>query len=143
MQINEDFLQHTIELLRERRVLLPTFGQMRDPMSTAAKDLSSGLRNVGLWDVDPVNLFRITWKNEPARRGGLFNTGNWIEFPSALTGVDARIVGLVGKWFPTGAHKVGAAYGCLVPKLVSGQFDPTQHKRRLAEHRQLLPWWGI
>src|SRR5260370_576255 len=31
-------------------------------------------------------------------------------------------------FFPTGAHKVGAAFGCLVPKLVSGQFDPTQHK---------------
>ncbi len=42
--------------------------------------------------------------------------------------VDARIVGLVGKWFPTGAHKVGAAFGCLVPKLVSGQFDPTTQK---------------
>ena len=86
------------------------------------------LKNVGLWDVDPVNLFRITWKNEPVERGGLFNEGNWIEFPSALTGVDARIIGLVGKFFPTGAHKVGAAFGCLVPKLVSGQFDPTQHK---------------
>ena len=86
------------------------------------------LKNVGLWDVDPVNLFRITWKNEPVERGGLYNKGNWIEFPSALTGVDARIIGLVGKFFPTGAHKVGAAFGCLVPKLVSGQFDPTQHK---------------
>jgi cysteine synthase len=42
--------------------------------------------------------------------------------------VEARIIGLVGKFFPTGAHKVGAAFGCLVPKLVSGQFDPTRHK---------------
>jgi cysteine synthase len=58
----------------------------------------------------------------------LFNAGNWIEFPPGLTGVDARIIGLVGKYFPTGAHKVGAAYGCLIPKLVSGQFDPTRHK---------------
>ena len=40
----------------------------------------------------------------------------------------ARIVALVGKWFPTGAHKVGAAYGCLVPHIVSGGFDPTFHK---------------
>ena len=39
-----------------------------------------------------------------------------------------RIVGLVGKWFRTGAHKVGAAYGCLVPRLVSGNFDPTSQK---------------
>jgi cysteine synthase len=48
--------------------------------------------------------------------------------PSSLTGVKARIIVLVGKWFPTGAHKVGAAYGCLVPRLVTGQFDPTVHK---------------
>ncbi|HHN78325.1 MAG TPA: pyridoxal-phosphate dependent enzyme, partial [Phycisphaerales bacterium] len=86
------------------------------------------LKNTGLWDVDPVNLFRISWKNEPTPEGGLYNTGNWIEFPPSLTGTDARIVGLVGKWFPTGAHKVGAGYGCLVPRLVTGAFDPTTQK---------------
>jgi cysteine synthase len=58
----------------------------------------------------------------------LFNDGNWLEFPSELTGVPARIIGLVGKWFPTGAHKVGAAFGCLVPRLVTGGFDPTTQK---------------
>lgn len=100
---------------------------MRDPTLVPDKILQR-LTSVDLQDADPANLFRITWKNEPVAHGGQFNTGNWIEFPSALTGVDARIVGLVGKWFPTGAHKVGAAYGCLVPKLVSGQFDPTRHK---------------
>ncbi len=47
-----------------------------------------------------------------------------MEFPKEITGVDARIVGLVGRYFPTGAHKVGAAYGCLVPRLVSGNFYP-------------------
>ncbi len=51
-----------------------------------------------------------------------------IEFPKALTGVDARIAAPVGKWFPTGAHKVGAAFGCLVPRLVTGQFDPSTQK---------------
>ena len=39
-----------------------------------------------------------------------------------------RIIAVVGKWFPTGAHKVGAAYGCLVPRLVTGEFDPTTQK---------------
>jgi cysteine synthase len=38
------------------------------------------------------------------------------------------VVALVGKWFPTGAHKVGAAFGCLVPRLVTGQFDPSTQK---------------
>ena len=78
--------------------------------------------------MDPANLFRITWKNEPVEHGGLYNQGNWIEFPEALTGVKTRIIGLLGKWFPTGAHKVGAAFGCLVPRIVSGQFDPTTQK---------------
>ena len=53
---------------------------------------------------------------------------NVLEFPPSLTGVEARILALVGKWFPTGAHKVGAAFGCLVPRLVTGQFDPTRQR---------------
>ena len=53
---------------------------------------------------------------------------NYVELPSSLTGVPARIISLVGKWFPTGAHKVGASFGCLVPRLVTGQFDPTSQK---------------
>ena len=127
MTVNQEVLDHTIARFRERKILLPTFAQMRDP-HTVPKKIKDRLGQVGLWDVDPVNLFRITWKNEPVDKGGLFNQGNWIDFPSELTGVDARIIGLVGKYFPTGAHKVGAAFGCLVPKLVSGQFDPTSHK---------------
>jgi cysteine synthase A len=127
MQVNEVVLARTVKLLRERKILVPTFAQMRDPSGVPQK-IKDRLKQVGLWDVDPVNLFRISWKNEPKEKGGLFGNGNWIEFPSALTGTGARIVGLVGKWFPTGAHKVGAAFGCLVPKLVSGQFDPTTQK---------------
>ena len=127
MVIDERVLSRTVERFRERRILLPTFAQLRDPALVPEK-IRQRLRHVGLWDVDPANLFRITWKNEPVERGGLFNDGNWIELPPELTGVDARIIGLVGKYFPTGAHKVGAAYGCLIPKLVSGQFDPTRHK---------------
>jgi cysteine synthase len=76
----------------------------------------------------PLNLFRITWKNEPVAKSGGFGGVNYIEFPTELTGVPARIVALVGRWFPTGAHKVGATFGCLAPRLVTGQFDPTFHK---------------
>jgi cysteine synthase len=60
--------------------------------------------------------------------GGGFGGVNTMELPSSLTGTPARIVVLVGKWFPTGAHKVGAAFGCLVPRLVTGQFDPSTQK---------------
>jgi cysteine synthase len=86
------------------------------------------LQSIGLWDLDPLNLFRITWKNEPVAQGGGFGGVNYLEFPPQLTGVPARILALVGKWFPTGAHKVGAAFGCLAPRLVTGQFDPTLQK---------------
>ena len=112
---------------RERNILIPTFAQMKDPAKIPA-GIRQKLGGVGLWDVDPLNLFRITWKNEPVAKGGGFGGVNYLEFPSSLTGVEARIIGLVGKWFPTGAHKVGAAFGCLVPRLVTGQFDPTTQK---------------
>jgi cysteine synthase len=125
--INEETLTRSAKLFRERRILLPTFAQLRDPQTVPEK-IKRRLKSVGMWDVDPANLFRITWKNEPTEEGGLFNQGNWIEFPRELTGVDTRIIGLIGKFFPTGAHKVGAAYGCLIPKLVSGEFDPTTQK---------------
>jgi cysteine synthase len=100
---------------------------MRDPSRIPDK-VKEELRSIGLWDLHPRNLFRITWHNEPKPSGGLFGGVNYVEFPQSLTGTPARIVGLVGKWFPTGAHKVGAAFGCLVPRLVTGQFDPTQQK---------------
>jgi cysteine synthase len=59
---------------------------------------------------------------------GGFGGVNYIEIPKEITGVNARIVAIIGKYFPTGAHKVGAAFGCLVPRLVSGEFDPEKHK---------------
>jgi cysteine synthase A len=123
----EDRRERSIQRVRERNIIIPTFAQMKDPDLIPQK-IKEQLASIGLWDVNPLNLFRITWKNEPVPHGGGFDGVNFIEFPSSLTGVKARIVALVGKWFPTGAHKVGAAFGCLVPRLVTGQFDPTTQK---------------
>ncbi len=123
----QQVLERAVAQCRRRGIVIPTFAQQKDPRTVPAA-IRADLTGVGLWDVDPRNLFRITWKNEPREHGGGFNDGNWIEFPPELTGVPARIIGLVGKYFPTGAHKVGAAFGCLVPRLVSGQFDPTAQK---------------
>jgi len=127
LTINYEALKRTIDHARERNIVIPTFKQMRDPNSLPPQIMDK-LSTVGLWDIDPVNLFRITWHNEPKEHGGLFGGVNYIEFPQELTGVKARIGALVGKWFPTGCHKVGAAFGCLVPRLVTGQFDSTYHK---------------
>jgi len=120
-------LEKTIRRCRERNIVIPTFAQLKNP-DTVPPAIRARLAGEGLNDINPVNLFRITWKNEPKAKGGGYNQGNWLEFPSALTGVPSRIIGLVGKYFPTGAHKVGAAFGCLVPRLVSGHFDPTTQK---------------
>ncbi|MFQ5664138.1 MAG: pyridoxal-5-phosphate-dependent protein subunit beta, partial [Terriglobia bacterium] len=121
----EEIRRRAVERCRERRILLPTFAELRDPQSIDPA-VRAALRATDLQVVDPLNLFRITWKNDP-RTGG-FGEVNAIEMPSELTGVPARIVGLVGKHFPTGAHKVGAAFGCLVPRLVRGEFDPTTQR---------------
>lgn len=127
LTIHEAQRERAIQRARERGIIIPTFAQMKDPNLIPAS-IRARLKEVGLWDVNPLNLFRITWKNEPVPFGGGFGPVNHIEFPPSLTGVPARIIALVGKWFPTGAHKVGATFGCLVPRLVTGQFDPTYHK---------------
>ena len=127
LQIMEDRLERAVERSRERNIVIPTFAQMKDP-DLIPESVLQDLTGVGLWDLNPRNLFRISWKNEPKVEGGGFSGVNYLEFPSSLTGVNARIIALVGKWFPTGAHKVGAAFGCLVPRLVTGQFDPTTQK---------------
>jgi cysteine synthase len=124
---SEKTLENAVRRFRERGIILPTFGQQRNPDLIPEK-IRSKLKDIGLWDINPLNLFRITWKNEPVEKGGLYGGVNFIELPPELTGVDARIILLTGKWFPTGAHKVGAAYGCLAPRIITGGFDPTYHK---------------
>lgn len=124
-QLRPDVIRKTAQRCRERGVVIPTFAQLRDPSLIPAA-VRAKLKRVGLWDVNPLNLFRITWKND--LRTGLYGGVNCLEIPPAITGVKARIVGLIGSYFPTGAHKVGAAFGCLVPRLVSGEFDPEVHK---------------
>ncbi|MDP3180097.1 MAG: pyridoxal-phosphate dependent enzyme, partial [Spirochaetaceae bacterium] len=127
LKIEKAQRQKNIQRCREKGIVLPTYEQMRDPSKISAR-FADELKSIGLWDVHPRNLFRVTWHNEPVEKGGRFGPVNYIELPSSLTGTKARIVGLAGKWFPTGAHKVGAALSCLLPELVTGRFDPTTKK---------------
>jgi cysteine synthase len=127
LTINKEQLRRTVQRAREKNIIIPTFKQMINP-ELIPEQIKEKLRNIGLWDINPFNLFRITWKNEPVKFGGLFDGVNFMELPSELTGVKARIFALVGKWMPTGSHKVGATFGCLVPRLITGQFDPTSQK---------------
>ena len=127
LTIEHERRERAIQRARERNIIIPTFAQMKNPDLIPAK-IKEELNKIGLWDVHPRNLFRINWHNEPVPSGGRFGGLNYLEFPQSLTGTPARIYALVGKWFPTGAHKVGAAFGCLAPRLVTGQFDPTTQK---------------
>ena len=117
LSVDETRRERAVQRAREQNIFIPSFAQMKDP-NLIPNRIKEELGQIGLWDVTPRNLFRITWKNEAVEYGGGFGGVNYIEFPSSLTGVEARIIALVGKWFPTGAHKVGAAFGCLVPRLV-------------------------
>ena len=127
LKVNAKSRKNNINRCIEKNIIYPTYGQMKDPLKIPSS-IVEHLTNVGLWDVNPLNLFRITWKNQPKGFGGGFGGVNFIELPEELTGVKAKIIALVGKWFPTGAHKVGATYGCLAPALVTGNFDSTWQK---------------
>ena len=123
--VNEDVLSTTVDLCRERNVILPTFQQLAHPELVPPK-IVEAMKTVSLWDTNPLNLFRISWHNDP-KTGG-FGPVNRLYIPPALSGVKSPIYILIGKHFPTGCHKVGATYGPLVSRLVRGAFDPTKQK---------------
>ncbi len=122
---NPEYLSRTIKRAKENNIILPTFEQLKKP-DTIPDEIKEKLKDVDLQDVNPLNLFRINWRNDP-ETGGIGDI-NYLEIPKEITGIKARVIGLVGKFFPTGAHKVGATYGCLAPYLVTGRFDPEYHK---------------
>jgi cysteine synthase len=125
--VDEATLARTAERLQEAGIALPTFAQLASP-SLVPPPVHEALAGVGSDDAHPLNLFRVHWHNG-ADRVGLVDVPEHVVLPRALTGVDATIVVALGDRFPLiGAHKVLAAYGCLAPRLVSGEFDPTRHR---------------
>jgi len=117
--------QRALERCRERGIVIPTLAQQQDP-ALIPPSIRAALPALDMQALDPLNLFRITWKNDPATGG--FGGVNHLEIPREITGIRARIIGLAGLHFPTGAHKVGAAFACLVPRLVMGEFDPVSQR---------------
>jgi cysteine synthase len=122
---NEEFLKKTIKRCKEKNIILPKFSELKDP-DTISEQIQSELKRIDAQEIHPLNLFRINWRNDPLNRG--IGDINFLEIPKEITGIKSRIIGLVGKFFPTGAHKVGATYGCLAPYLVTGKFNPEFHK---------------
>ena len=121
--IDADSLERSVERFRDRRIVLPTFAELADP-STIDQTLLDGIdKNAP----DPHNLFRVHWYNDIA--GKRVDVPDHVVLPKELTGVDSPIIVVFGDRFPMiTAHKVLAAYACLAPRVITGQFDPTRHR---------------
>jgi cysteine synthase len=125
--VDPEVYERTLGRFREAGVVLPTLSQLRDP-ATIPSAVRARLAGVDPDARHPLNLFRVHWFNDATRRG-LAAVPEHVELPPELTGVRARVVLALGDRFPMiHAHKVLAAYGCLVPRVVTGQFDPTRHR---------------
>jgi cysteine synthase A len=122
--VDEDSVARSAARFRERGITLPRFAQLADPSSF---DHDAAVVDADPDDRDARNLWRVHWYNDLA--GGRVDVPEHVVLPSALTGVDSPIIVVFGDRFPMiGAHKVLAAYSCLAPRVVTGQFDPTRHR---------------
>jgi cysteine synthase len=125
--VDRQVYERTSRAFAATDLVLPTFAELAHPETVPAETR----RRLAAIDPDaphPLNLFRVHWNNARDRRGSVA-VPDHIVLPSSLTGVAAPVVVALGDRFPMiHAHKVLAAYGCLAPRLVTGQFDPTVHK---------------
>src|SRR5206468_8070241 len=125
--IDQDIYGRTVERFKKAGIVLPTFGQLADPAKIPDR-LRESLAAIDPDASHPLNLFRVHWYNDAARTRQS-DVPEHVVLPKALTGVDAKVVVVFGNRFPMiGAHKVLAAYGCLAPRIITGRFDPTEHR---------------
>jgi len=116
-----------VSQLHKAGVELPRIMDLADPPARLAEKLAD-MAGVDPDAADASNLFRVHWYNGPDRRS-MVDVPEHIVLPEALTGVKAKIVVALGNRFPMiGTHKVLAAYGCLIPRLMSGSFDAARHR---------------
>ena len=125
--VDGDVLERAARRFGDGGIVLPTFAQLAEPWGIPDAVLK-GLSGVGRNDADARNLWRVHWYND-TERGGLREIPEHVVLPPEFTGVAPRILVAFGDTFPMiGAHKVLAAYACLVPRLVTGAFDPTAQR---------------
>ena len=125
--VDRDGYGRNVAHLRALGVELPRIADLADPPSRLAAKAEE-IAGVDPDRADARNLFRVHWHNG-ADRKSLVDTPEHIVLPDTLTGVQARIIVALGNRFPMiNAHKVLAAYGCLIPRLLSGAFDVTRHR---------------
>lgn len=116
-----------IARFREAGIMLPTFAQLADPRTIPAS-ITDKLADIEPDAAHPLNLFRVHWWNDASRRAQADVPG-YIVLPPELTTVPTPIIVALGQRFPMiEAHKVLAAYACLAPRIITGQFDPSAHR---------------
>ena len=124
---DEKVLKRTAKRLRQQGLSLPTFAQLAAP-SAAPPGVAAALEGVGRDDPNPLNLWRVHWYNHWEGFRPL-DVPSHVVLPPQMTGVEAPIIVAFGDTFPMiGSHKLLAAYSCLIPRLVTGAFDPTVHR---------------
>ena len=122
--VDQSVYDKTIERFREAGIRLPKFSELANPALINEK-YGDALAKVDPDGPDPMNLFRVHWHNGDDRRS-IVDVPAHVVLPPELTGVNAKIIVALGNRFPMiRTHKVLAAFGCLVPQLMAGRFDPT------------------
>jgi cysteine synthase len=125
--VDRGVYDRTVRRFRDAQVLLPTFAELAEPKRIPGA-IRQALARVGPDEAHPLNLFRAHWYNDAGRSAQDAVPGH-AALGKELTGVEAKIVVALGDRFPmVRAHKVLAAYGCLAPRIVTGQFDPTSQR---------------
>ena len=125
--VDASVYDRAVQRFREQRIVMPTFAQLAEPMDLAP-EVAADLAAADPDAPDPRNLFRVHWHNAADRRGFAPVPEHFV-LPRELTGVEAPIVVALADRFPMiTSHKVLAAYACLAPRIVTGQFDPSSQR---------------
>ncbi len=124
--IDHNVYQRTLDHIGEAGIRLPRIATLANPAGES--DVPRDLAGIDPDAPDARNLYRVHWYNGDDRKAKTDVPAHLV-LESELTGVDAKIIVALGNRFPMiRAHKVLAAYGCLMPRLITGTFDPTRNR---------------
>ena len=125
--MNESIINKTSKYFKKNGVVLPTVSELCNPHSID-EELKNKLKSIDKNEIHPLNLFRVHWYNN-LDHSSFSKVPEHIVLPTEFTGVEAKIIVNIGRLFPLiTAHKVLAAYGCLLPRILNGSFDYENHK---------------
>ena len=125
--MNNNIRQAASKYFMEKKIILPKISELANPLSIK-KEIQEKLKSIDNNAADPMNLFRVHWHNSLDNKFFL-QEPEYILLPSEFTKVNAKIIVNIGRSFPLIAtHKVLAAYGCLLPRILNGEFDYRKHR---------------